>query len=64
MVFESGIGYSYRTAGEAAQMVESALKSNETWDSPLHISEGARIFCSETFEERITRLVPHVPQTR
>lgn len=64
MVFESGIGYSYRTIGEAAQMVENALESNETRDSPLHIAKRAGIFSSKSFNESIARLVTHIPQTR
>jgi glycosyltransferase involved in cell wall biosynthesis len=57
MVLESGVGYVYRTVGEAAQKVKNAVESSETRDSPLHVAERARVFSSEGFEEKLAKLV-------
>lgn len=64
MVLESGIGYSYRTIDEATQIVKNALESNEIRDSPAHISERAQVFSSETFHEKIARMVMRRPDAQ
>ncbi len=57
MVVESGVGYTYRTIDEAIEKINNALESNETRDTPPHVSERARVFSSENFDGKIVRLV-------
>lgn len=57
MIFESGIGYTYHTLGEATRLVRRALESEETRDDPKHVAERARIFSSDSFDDRISKLV-------
>lgn len=57
MVLETNVGYTYRSTQEATVLVQQALESEESRDTPEHIAERSKIFSSEKFEERIAEIV-------
>jgi glycosyltransferase involved in cell wall biosynthesis len=57
MVEAAGTGYTYRSLEDAPDVVKRALESNAPQDSPERIAESAKIFSSDSFEEKIKRIV-------
>jgi glycosyltransferase involved in cell wall biosynthesis len=57
MVEASGTGYMYRSLNEAPELVRQALESDDPKDHPEYVAERAQIFSSNTFDERIRKII-------
>jgi glycosyltransferase involved in cell wall biosynthesis len=57
MVEAAGTGYIYRSLDDAPEVVRRALESDDPQDSPEHIAKSAKIFGSDSFDERIRSII-------
>ena len=57
VILESGVGYTYRSVADAAQIVKNAVESTQPLDGPSTISMKAQMFSSEVFQTEIGKLV-------
>ncbi len=64
MVEASDTGYMYRSLNEATELVRQALESDAPRDRPEYVAERAQIFSSNTFDERIRKIIEGRLQNR
>ena len=57
IVLWSKVGYSYRNIDEAVELIRRAQESEEPRDYPQHLSEVAKMFSAENFEEKIAKII-------
>lgn len=57
MVAESGVGYCYHSVKEATALVRRAIDSEEVRDNPMLIAKRAQIFSSDSFHDKIGKIV-------
>lgn len=61
VVTESGIGYQYNSVEDAVEKLKLAMEGDSDW-TPLEISERAKQFGPQAFEEMIRKLVSEGPE--
>jgi glycosyltransferase involved in cell wall biosynthesis len=64
MVKASGVGYTYRSLNDAPEIVKQALESDASQDRPEYVAQRAQIFNSDTFDERIRKIIEERLQNR
>src|SRR3989449_4331573 len=57
MVTESGVGYCYHAVKEATDLVRRAIDSEEVRDNPMFIAKRGQIFYSDSFHDKIGKIV-------
>ena len=57
MIEATDTGYTYRTLGEAVQIVKRVLEDDLPRDRPERVAQHARIFSADSFEEQVRKIV-------